>query len=94
MVTYDEFSAFKTENTAQHTELRERLERLTTEVGGLTTQVAVLSERIDERTKGLSDRIGALQRTQDLTNRLMIAILGTMGATFAGVVYAVLSRSA
>ena len=58
----------------------------------INERTQALTDRINERTDGLSERISALQRTQDLTNRLMLAILGTMGATFAGVMYAALSR--
>ena len=74
MVTYDEFNAFKSENTAQHAETRERLERL-------TTQVAVLDARMT-----------AFQRTQNLTNRLFVALIGTTGATAMAMMYAALTR--
>ena len=74
MVTYDEFTAFKSENTAQHAETRERLERL-------TTQVAVLDARMT-----------AFQRTQDLTNRLLVTLIGTMGAAFVAAVVTALTR--
>ncbi len=81
MVSYDEFNAFKSENAAQHAETRERLERLATEVTGLTTQVAVLDARMN-----------AFQRTQDLTNRLLVTLIGTMGAAFVAAVVTALTR--
>ena len=78
MVTYDEFSAFKSENATQHAETRERLERLNTQVG-------MLAERVDAR-------MNAFQRTQDLTNRLLVTLIGTMGAAFVATVIATLTR--
>ena len=92
MVSYDEFNAFKSENAAQHAETRDQLERLTTEFAGLKgeftelkTQVAVLAERVDAQTT-------AFQRTQDLTNRLLVTLIGTMGAAFVAAVITALTR--
>lgn len=47
----------------------------------LATQVAVLDARMN-----------AFQRTQDLTNRLLVTLIGTMGAAFVAAVVTALTR--
>ena len=81
MVTYDEFNRFQSENTAQHAELNGKIERLAEEVRGLKTEVAVLAER----TNGV-------RTAQDLTNRLLVAMLGVFGVMLAGFIASFFAR--
>ena len=51
----------------------------------LKEAVAALSERIDLR-------MNAFQRTQNLTNRLLVTLIGLTGATAVTMMYAALTR--
>ena len=65
--------------------LKTQVESLTERVHGVETQVAVLGERIEERTKGLQGAV-------DLTNRLLVVMLGMFGVTFAGFIASIFVR--
>ena len=88
MVTYEEFNRFQSENTAQHAELNGKIEQIETEVHSVREAV----HGVETRVAVLAERTNGVQRSLEFTNRLLVAILGTMFATFAGMLYTFLTR--
>ena len=76
------FTEFVQENARQHAVALER-------IAATNERITAVEERINsvnERINSVNDRIDSLQRSLDFTNRLLLAVLGVMGATWASTV--------
>lgn len=62
------------------------------EFSAIKTAVSELKEAVDVLSERIDVRMNAFQRTQDLTNRLLVTLIGTMGAAFVAAVIAALTR--
>lgn len=83
------FTEFVQENARQHAVALERIAATNERITAVEERIGSTNERINStnaRIDSTNDRIDSLQRSLDFTNRLLLAMLGVMGAMWASTV--------